>query len=353
MPEACFKTLFGDQEPGKESELNWLKLKAANGLAIPYVGYVLAEVQVGGITLKDMGIVISKDDPDNRNALPILGMNVIVPSWDMLFSKPQIQTQTWPVGSTVDTQQPWASTFQDCQRIQAAAPVQQVGTLRPAYRHLVMIPGHSEQVIWARAPQTLRKGQCILVEPLEGPSTVAVARSLGIVRKGRVPIKVRNLNPFPITLRRYEALATFSTENVDIQEPFEVTFEQTRPGIVEVGVYQVSPEPPGNAHHIEVMTQGKSDLSTEEQEKLNGLLRKWGDVFAAHEEDYGHTDVITHSIPTGMAPPIRERYRPIPPKMYQEVQELLNNMIRSGVVRESTSPWAVPIVLVRKKKMGN
>ncbi|CAI5693980.1 unnamed protein product [Oreochromis niloticus] len=216
----------------------------------------------------------------------------------MLFSKPQIQTQTWPVGSTVDTQQAWASAFQDCQRIQAAAPVQQVGTLRPAYRHPVMVPEHSEQVIWARAPQTLRKGQCILVEPLEGPSTVAVARSLGIVRRGRVPIKVRNLNPFPITLRRYEALATFSTENVDIQEPFEVTFEQTRPGIVEVGVHQVSSEPPGNAPHIEVMTQGKSNLSIEEQEKLNGLLRKWGDVFAADEEDYGHTDVITHSIPT-------------------------------------------------------
>lgn len=158
-----------------------------------------------------------------------------------------------------------------------------------------------------------------LVEPLEGPSTVAVARSLGIVRRGRVPIIVRNLNPFPITLRRYEALATFFTENVDIQEPFEVTFEQTRPGIVEVGVHQVSSEPPGNAPHIEVMTQGKSNLSIEEQEKLNGLLRKWGDVFAADEEDYGHTDVITHSIPTGMAPPIRERYRPIPPKLYQEV----------------------------------
>lgn len=349
MPQACFRRLFGEQEPGKESDLNWLKLKAANGLAIPYVGYVLAEVQVGDITLKDMGIVISKDDPNNSNALPILGMNIIVPCWDVFFLKPQTQTQTWPVGSTVDAQQAWASAFQDCQRIQAAVPVPQVGTLRPAYRHPVKIPEHSEQVIWARAPQTLRKGQCILVEPLEGPSTVAVARSLGTVYRGRVPIKVRNLNPFPITLRRYEALATFSTENVDIQEPFEVTFEQTRPGIVEVGVSQVSSEPSGKAPHIEVMTQGRSNLSMEEQEKLNGLLRKWGDVFAADEEDYGHTDVITHSIPTGMAPPIRERYRPIPPKMYQEVRELLNNMIRSGVVRESTSPWAAPIVLVRKK----
>lgn len=77
-------------------------------------------------------------------------------------------------------------------------------TLRPAYRHLVVIPGQSEQVIWVRAPQTLGKEQCILVEPLEGLSTVAVARSLGTVCRDRVPIEVRNRNHFFILL--YEVM---------------------------------------------------------------------------------------------------------------------------------------------------
>lgn len=45
------------------------------------------------------------------------------------------------------------------------------------------------------------------------------------------------------------------------------------------------------------MTQGNSNLSREEQDKLRCLLRKCCIVFAAHKEDYGHTDVITHSIP--------------------------------------------------------
>lgn len=98
-------------------------------------------------------------------------------------------------------------------------------TLRPAYRHPVVIPGQSEQVIWVRAPQTLGKEQCILVEPLEGLSTVAVARSLGTVCRDRVPIEVRNRNHFfNIIVRGYEAFAIFSTENVDIQEPFEINF---------------------------------------------------------------------------------------------------------------------------------
>lgn len=102
-------------------------------------------------------------------------------------------------------------------------------TLRPAYRHPVVIPGQSEQVIWVRAPQTLGKEQCILVEPLEGLSTVAVARSIGIVCRDRVPIEVRNLNHFffNIILRGYEAFAIFSIENVDIQEPLKLLLSKT------------------------------------------------------------------------------------------------------------------------------
>lgn len=53
-PEVCFKRLFGDQEQGNESDLNWLNWKTANALANPYVGYVLAEVQVRDIILKDI-----------------------------------------------------------------------------------------------------------------------------------------------------------------------------------------------------------------------------------------------------------------------------------------------------------
>ncbi|CAN2387863.1 Reverse transcriptase (RNA-dependent DNA polymerase), partial [Pristimantis euphronides] len=43
------------------------------------------------------------------------------------------------------------------------------------------------------------------------------------------------------------------------------------------------------------------------------------------------------------------RFRQIPPKMYQEVKKLLNHMLATGVVRESQSPWAAPVVLVKKK----
>lgn len=35
--------------------------------------------------------------------------------------------------------------------------------------------------------------------------------------------------------------------------------------------------------------------------------------------------------------------------MYQEVRGLLNNMLENGIIKESYSPWAGPVVLVRRK----
>ena len=58
---------------------------------------------------------------------------------------------------------------------------------------------------------------------------------------------------------------------------------------------------------------------------------------------------MQHVIPTAGTPPIRERYRQIP-QMYQEVKALIQDMLDSQIILPSTSPWAAPIVLV--KKMG-
>ncbi|PIK44251.1 putative thy-1 membrane glycoprotein isoform X1 [Apostichopus japonicus] len=38
----------------------------------------------------------------------------------------------------------------------------------------------------------------------------------------------------------------------------------------------------------------------------------------------------------------------IPPKLYKEVKEQLQVMLDKGVIKESYSPWAAPMVLVKK-----
>ena len=66
-----------------ESTSSWLKLKAANGLDIPYIGYVELDVEVLGKILPKRGILIIKDPHDpstqaRKQDIPgLLGMNVI------------------------------------------------------------------------------------------------------------------------------------------------------------------------------------------------------------------------------------------------------------------------------------
>lgn len=81
-------------------------------------------------------------------------------------------------------------------------------------------------------------------------------------------------------------------------------------------------------------------------------MQKWEKVFSTHEEDFGRTDAVTHTIPTGDAVPVREQFRPLLPLLYKEMRSLLADMLDQVVIAESSSPWAAPIVIVKKKFWG-
>ena len=79
------------------------------------------------------------------------------------------------------------------------------------------------------------------------------------------------------------------------------------------------------------------------------MLRDYPCAFSVSDFDLGHSTIVEHNIELTDQRPFREQYRPIPPSMYDEVKTHLETMKGSGVIRESYSPYASPIVLVRKK----
>ena len=93
----------------------------------------------------------------------------------------------------------------------------------------------------------------------------------------------------------------------------------------------------------------KCDLSDSKREQLYLLLLSYADIFTQHKTDFGRTDRIQHTIHTGDAAPIRQRARRIVPSRREEARKLLDDMLQKDIIRPSTSPWASPIVLVRKK----
>ncbi|GFS97537.1 retrovirus-related Pol polyprotein from transposon 412 [Trichonephila clavipes] len=84
-----------------------------------------------------------------------------------------------------------------------------------------------------------------------------------------------------------------------------------------------------------------------------------GDVIAAcapvtctdrrTSEDFGRTRLTKHRIDTVEHPPIKQHRRRQPFSKQEDVQKLIKVMKDNDVIEPSSSPWASPIVLVRKK----
>lgn len=64
----------------------------------------------------------------------------------------------------------------------------------------------------------------------------------------------------------------------------------------------------------------------------------------------GHTNAVKHHIRLRDEAPFKERPRPIHPSDREAVKQHLRELLDAGIIRESESPFASPLVLVRKKK---
>ena len=89
-------------------------------------------------------------------------------------------------------------------------------------------------------------------------------------------------------------------------------------------------------------------LSPLQQQQLNALFQEFSDVFSQGEDDLGSTPLLEHTIETH-GPPLRQPYRRQNPAVQREEMAQVQQMLVSNVIRPSNSPWASPVVMVRKK----
>lgn len=324
---------------------SWLNLKAANNLPIPVVGVTWMSIKVYGQTLNRVGVVVTRDA--SFSDIPVvLGMNAL---------KELDLTRLLREASTERSKRPETqlqNLVNACRAVQTSRDkyTEKVGVVRlPACQRVTIQP---RQELVCPFPIVARRhveGATVMVEPqrnLEIKGEWLVARTLSVVQQGHVLMQLVNLGSAPLQVPTDLAIAdVYTVPKSCITDPC--------PGVEAACASLQSALPDSEDSYfwqlVAQLALPVQKMTSEQITKIQQLVHKHMIAFSQGPEDYGCTTALEHPIHTGDTAPIRERYRNIPPALCQEVKDLLRGMLQGGVIRESRSPWAAPIVLVRKK----
>lgn len=95
--------------------------------------------------------------------------------------------------------------------------------------------------------------------------------------------------------------------------------------------------------------QIQHDKLTQEQSKtVEQLIMKYRHIFASNKDELGRYNRIKHEITT-MGPPIRQGLRRYNNEERKIIKTETEKMLKQGIIKPSASPWASPVVLVKKK----
>ena len=209
----------------------------------------------------------------------------------------------------------------------------------------ILVPAMSQMNIIAKVQSAIGEPEDMssytgILEP-RPPSLLGllVARTLAHVKTGITHVRVMNPTnsdvPCDTRLGDFHSLGSQEDEEFSIEEVTTAT-------IVEVKSQATSESLPG-------VDLSQSAVNDEQCQQLEALLLSYSDVFSAHDQDYGCTNVVKHSIKTGDASPCRQRAYRTSPHTRAEIDKQVQQLLSQDITEESCSLWAAPVVLVKKK----
>uniref|UniRef100_A0A3P9I2U1 Gypsy retrotransposon integrase-like protein 1 n=1 Tax=Oryzias latipes TaxID=8090 RepID=A0A3P9I2U1_ORYLA len=344
------ESFFRDHLHGGDDDMHytskWLRITAANKLPLPYLGYVELDIQVMGITIPECGfLIISDDSQPDKNELDsspsgIIGMNIAKRCKELILTEFDAA-----LGGELDSD--WRETFQ-CMN---EAKVEKKSCIaRIARKDKYHLPAQSVSTVYLRGPKRdFNDTSSLMLEPgnTSLPGGVIVLPTVIVANRSIFPVQVVNFSKDDVWLPAKARLGFLAQCQCVEDEPYEVTFQRISASHEEVTVSQranVKPDQEAEALFNRLHLGG----TPEQQTELRALLVKYSDVFAVHDEDLGYTKHVQHEIPVLNETPVSQPYRRVPPNQYKEVREHISELLKKGVIQESSSSYASPIVLVRK-----
>ena len=109
-------------------------------------------------------------------------------------------------------------------------------------------------------------------------------------------------------------------------------------------------ELPEHVNLLLIQTTTEHSLPPDIVNGLKQLLHDHTNTFAKSSADLGFCNDLQHDIDAWDLPPIKQPPRRPPLAVAAAEDEILEEMLSTGVIEPSLSPWALPVCLVRKKE---
>lgn len=272
VTESFFRQQIEPHTSEKMQSCDWLQLKAANGLSIPYVGYIELDCVVLDKSLPKIGVLVVKDSIDpttsqQKSCVPgLLGMNAISCCYQELFKEHGQNLFYCPPVQAADLG--WKRALSECQSLERLSDSGHLGKAVTQPGSALQVPAGCLKFVLATCSIFSSITSCFL-EPLpygEGrlPSNLLISTALLPVTQGKVNIPVVNVGTEDQWLHPRTTLGNLHVVDLGSEPKSEV--EHT----AFVQATEV-----GNIAPIDFATLQWPNLSPHEQQEAKGLLEKY------------------------------------------------------------------------------
>ena len=301
-------------------------VRSVDGSGVTVEGAVDVQLEFGSLQLQHT-MVVANIEPDVLLGIDFLRRHGCI--MDLGQGCLRLSNQTLPLTQGVGPK------HLSCQRVERdPIPVQLAES--------VVLQGYSQLITQGRLRDTeFMSPSCGMVEPTESfvdKFCVSAARVVTTVSENStVPVRLQNLLPRPVTINRGTVVGMF--ESCFVEKAAEAADEPDCTA-ESCNAADMCSDP------VELFDL--SHLDTEEAAAVRSLLSEFSDIISTGAMDLGSTGVAKHDIETTSSQPIRQAPRRLPLHHANEVREHVEQLLAEGLVDPSNSPWAAPIVVVRK-----
>lgn len=160
------------------------------------------------------------------------------------------------------------------------------------------------------------------------------------IATGAGTMLISNPTSFPTTLFRGECLGVVEEVNPGL---LVSVFEELTPVDITALGLQSPPDDTLLRSAID------DDLPSAERDELLTLIHRFTSSFDCCDTALGRTSTVCHEIDTGTHAPLRQRPYRVSSTERRVIDEQVADMLKRNVIRPSVSPWASPVVLVKKR----